>query len=184
MKLEKQTSLGLIIDIQERLLPAMGNPDSIEEACSTLLQGLQALDVPVLHTEQYPRGLGHTVLPLQSHLNGFNPPSPCYEKLSFSCLSDGAIREAIRKTGAKQLIVAGIETHVCLQQTVLEALNLDMEVMVVHDAAGSRSIIDHHQALERMRQEGARIGSVESILFELLETAEDPAFRTISRLIK
>jgi hypothetical protein len=162
----------------------MESRETVEQSTAVLLRGLQALSVPIIHTEQYPKGLGNTILSLQALLNASDPPAPCYEKLAFSCLADPTIAQAIKESGAKQLIIAGIETHVCVLQTVLQALELSLEVMVASDAVSSRSFTDYHQALDRMTQEGARIGSVESILFELLESAENPAFREISRLIK
>jgi isochorismate hydrolase len=144
-----------------------------------LVEACRALDVPVLASEQYPQGLGPTVESLATLL-GDTPPA----KLTFSCSRDEGLREAIEKSGRQQVVVTGIEAHVCVLQTVLDLLNNEYEVFVPYDAVNSRRKSDRKWALRRMASAGAVITTTESALFELVERCDTADFKTVAKLIK
>jgi len=135
--------------------------------------------VPVLASEQYPQGLGPTVAPLAGLL-GDTPPA----KLTFSCSRDDGQRDAIERRGRDQILVTGIEAHVCVLQTALDLLDAGYEVHVPHDAVSSRRPADKEWALHRMAAAGAVITSTESALFELLERCDTADFKKVAKLIK
>jgi isochorismate hydrolase len=144
-----------------------------------LAEACQALDVPVIASEQYPQGLGATVETLASVL-GDSPPA----KLTFSCARDEGLREAIEKSGRQQIVVTGIEAHVCVLQTALDLLSDGHEVFVPYDAVNSRRKSDRKWALRRMALAGATITTTESALFELVERCDTAGFKMVAQLIK
>jgi len=169
----------LIIDVQERLVKAMPRHEEVEEAITTLQQGMETLSLPTLVTEQYPRGLGATVEGIRTRC-----PNACIvEKTSFSCCGANAFAPELEKLGAKQVVVTGMETHVCVLQTVLDLLHAGYQVHVPIKATCSRSDANRDNALQRMQQAGAIITNVESVLFELLREAGSAEFKAISKLI-
>jgi nicotinamidase-related amidase len=170
----------VIIDMQERLLPAIADSAAILRQHGILIQGARALKLQIVATEQYPKGLGATVPELKPLL----PAETLYEKTSFSCFGSMPFAEGFGSGAISQLVVAGIETHVCVQQTVLDALARGLEVFVIADAVGSRSPANRDTALALMREAGAVITSTESFLFDCLRDASHPEFRTISKLVR
>ncbi len=179
--LDARDSLLLVVDVQERLWPQISNRESVRDRCRTLMQGAQRLEVPVLLTEQYPQGLGPTLPELKESL----PASvDILEKRSFSCLGEEALRSRIEQAHRRQLVVCGIEAHVCVLQTVLEALERGLRAAVVADAIGSRDEANRQLAIQRMSDSGATVVSVEMVLFEWMRTARHPAFKAISALVK
>lgn len=173
----ERTSL-LVVDVQEKLMPHMHEGDEVIRACRRLIEGFKLLGLPVFVTEQYPRGLGPTVAELRKTI----ADSPVYEKRTFSAFGDHEFHEAGGELD--QLVVCGVETHVCVNQTVHDALEAGHQVHVAADAVGSRTPLNRQVGLDRMRAEGAVITSVEMALFELMHTSEHPQFRAISKLIK
>ncbi len=169
----------VIVDMQERLMAAMPDPSRLAEHARRLVEGARHLGVPAVLTEQAPAKLGPTVAPLRELL-----AEPPVEKISFSCWDSPLFQERVRALGRRDLIVAGIETHVCIWQTVRDLLAAGYRVDVVVDAVASRDPRNRELALERMRDAGAGLTSVEMALFELLRNAEHEAFRAISRLVK
>ncbi len=180
MRLYRDHCLGMVIDVQQRLFPHIDGHDELAARLDTLVRGLAELGVPLLVTQQYTRGLGETIEPLRALLVG----QPTFEKISFSCWGDEGIAGAIRRSGRRCVIVAGIEAHVCVLQTTLDLLAAGFLPVVVEDCVSSRHPLDRRVALERLRQEGARVSTAESLLFELLERAGTETFRRISRLVK
>ncbi len=170
----------LIIDIQERLFRVMHDREALQEKAVTLIQGAQLLDLPVILTEQYPKGLGQTIPAITQVLNTYEP----VEKQTFSCCNNRDFLQALEKSGAEQVLVAGIETHVCIHQTVSQLLERDYHVEVVADAVTSRFPLDREIALQRMRDDGARLTTVEMALFSMLQSAGNPRFKEISKLVK
>ena len=171
-----ESSVLLIVDLQERLLPVVTAPDAVIERTRILLEGALALGVDVLVTEQYPRGLGHTV-PAIAELLSRN--SETIEKTGFSAFAEPSFRTKLVATPKRTLIVAGIEAHI-----VLDALDDGFEVICVADAVSSRKPESRELALEAMRRAGAQVLPVESVLFMLLRDAKNPVFKTISQLIR
>lgn len=180
MRIEREKCIGLLIDVQERLYPVMDNKESLLNACSTFLKGLSLLGIPLLITEQYPKGLGPTVKDLRELSEGIE----AIEKISFSCMDEVDFEAALQESGRRQVLVAGIESHVCVLQTVRDLQEAGYKAVVLADATSSRKDSDREVALERMRQEGAVITTVESLLFELCRYAGTPEFRQISNLVK
>lgn len=178
MLMSAEDSALLIIDVQERLLPAVRSGGRVVWNCRRLLDGAQALGVPAAATEQYPKGLGPTVAELRVRL------SPPAEKLTFSCGSCGGLFESFRSQNRHKILVAGIEAHVCVAQTVLDLLADGWTVFVAADAVSSRFEHDEHFALRRMETSGAIITTTEAALFEWCRTAGTDAFKQISRIAK
>lgn len=178
-KLVAADALLLVIDLQEKLLPAMHESDACLAGAMKLIGAAKVLGVPTLVTEQYPQGLGHTVAPAREALGD----APCFEKMLFSaCIP--AVREAIATLGSRQVIITGIEAHVCVQLTVLDLLREGKQVFVCVDAISSRRTLDRNVALDRMRQAGAVITTVESVVFELLGQAGGDKFKQILKIVK
>jgi len=177
--LNPENTALLIIDVQERLVKAMPNRIEVEEAISTLQQGMEILNLPTLITEQYPRGLGATVESISARA----PKAAVVEKTSFSCCGEDSFAPALEELGAKQVVISGMETHVCVLQTVLDLLQAGYQVHVPIKATCSRSDANRDNALERMQQAGAIITNVESVLFELLREAGSAEFKAISKMI-
>ena len=177
--LAQNNSVLLIIDVQERLVKAMANREEVEESIALLQQGMEILGLPSLLTEQYPRGLGATVASIAANKHD----SEVVEKTSFSCCGETSFWPALEKLGRKQVIVTGMETHVCVLQTVLDLIQAGYQVHVPIKATCSRDDANRDNALRRMEQAGAIITNVESILFELLRAAGSPEFKSISKLI-
>ncbi|WP_158090166.1 hydrolase [Kiloniella majae] len=175
-----EDSVVVVIDIQERLAPAIPELDSILKANELVLKTAAELSVPVLVTEQYPKGLGHTV----EQLHGLYAEKDVFEKISFSSAGCKPFMSALKETGRRQVIVMGIEAHVCVQQTVLELLSDRFDVFVVADAIGSRADENRKLALERMIRSGAEVVSSEMVMFEMLKKAGTPEFKKLSNLLK
>jgi len=180
MKIDKENCIAVLIDVQERLFPVMGQSDDLLRACLTLLQGMEILEIPLLITEQYPKGLGTTLKDLSDLASGIEP----MEKISFSCMGDAVFKATLEESKRKQVIIAGIESHVCVMQTVRDLQEAGYQAVVLADAISSRKNSDRAVALERMRTEGALITTVESLLFELTVVAGTERFKAISRLVK
>lgn len=180
MKLKKEESILLLIDFQEKLMPAMKNKEELEAAVLKLAKGCKILDIPVLISQQYTKGLGQTIPTLKEAIGEFDP----IEKTSFSCCGEPSFITALEKAGKKTVIVAGIEAHICVQQTVIQLLEAGYKVFLVNDCVASRSNNDKKYAQRRMAESGAVGTTYEAVLFELLENAKAPGFKEISNLIK
>lgn len=177
MLMKIETSCLLAVDFQERLMPAIHDADRIVANGAWLIQIAQRLNVPVLASEQYPRGLGHTVAAIRERL----PAAAFMEKLHFSCAAERDCMRRIDALGRQQIVVIGAEAHVCVLQTALDLRAAGRDVYLVADAVSSRSPRDVELALERMRAEGVRVVSREMVVFEWLHQAGDDRFREISR---
>jgi len=178
--LVRQKSALIIIDIQERILKVMQNFNFVVENTIKLIEGMKILDVPIYFTEQYPKGLGPTESRIRNALAGLD----AIQKMSFSCSGAGDLFEQLKNRGAEQIIVCGIESHVCVQQTVLDLLHNGFQVNIPADAVSSRKNIDYSTALDRMQANGAEITTTESILFELLNVCGTDEFKAVSKLVK
>lgn len=177
--LTTEKTLLVIVDIQDKLARVMPEPDALVASASRLIRGANALGVPILFTEQNPAGLGPTVAELRPLLAG----EPIVKR-AFSCRGEPAFVQALRASGRRQVLLAGIETHVCVYQTArdLRADGYDVEVVV--DAVASRTPANRALGLEKTRAAGAGVTSVETALFELLAVAEGPVFKEILKIVK
>jgi nicotinamidase-related amidase len=180
MRILKEDCCGLIIDIQERLLPHIHGNERLLDNTQTLINGLQALNIPLVITEQYTKGLGFTVNPIKNIL-ATNAP---IEKISFSCCDEPQFESSLRKLNKKFVIISGIETHVCVLQTALDLLDKGYIPVIVEDCVSSRKLNDKEVALQRISASGGIISTYESILFELCRFAGNDTFKAISKLVK
>jgi nicotinamidase-related amidase len=180
MRILKENTIGLVIDIQERLVPVMEENEQFVENCSKLIQGLQILGLPLFVTQQYTKGLGETIDEIKSVIKDFQ----YIEKKDFSCFDEPVFAEKLALSGALNVIICGIESHVCVLQTALDLKEAGYVPVVVMDCVSSRSFDNIDLASERFRYEGIMMTSLESVLFELTRSAGDPAFKEISKLVK
>lgn len=178
MLLERAKSLLLLVDMQERLVPAMSGADDVIAQCGILLRAGYELGVPILASEQYPKGLGPTL----PDLAGF--ATRRLEKVEFSAHANRAIKDELALAGQRQIVVAGVEAHVCVLQTGLELVAAGYQVFVAADAVASRRPESREVALHRLARAGATLITVEMALFEWLRSASAPEFRSISKLIR
>lgn len=170
----------LVIDMQVKLTRVMTDKESLIINSQKLIAGMKVLGVPVIFTEQYPQGLGLTIPEIASLLTENKPIT----KMSFSCCRNDDFLQKVKSLDIKQILLAGIEAHVCVYQTVCDLLAMGYEVQVVADCVSSRTIENKAIALEKMMDMGAQITSMETALFELLKTAENTHFKDISRIVK
>lgn len=171
----------LIIDIQEKLTPAINQELYQQVLMNTplLIEGFKTLGIPIIATEQYPKGLGHTAKEYLGATEQF-----CIEKMSFSCCGSDEFIQSLEKIGARQVLVTGMETHVCVLQTVLDLLDRGFVVHLVRDALASRFISDYNNALDLAVQAGAVITTTETALFQLVKVAGTSEFKVISKLVR
>ncbi|MHC4441844.1 MAG: hydrolase [Planctomycetota bacterium] len=177
--IQPDTSALMVIDAQEKLLPAIHEADSYVEMMRRMIEAAKVLQVPVILTEQYPQGIGKTSPVLREALGTLQP----IEKVRFSACVDPVV-DRMRELARPYIVIVGVEAHVCVQQTVLDLLRLGYTPYVCADAVGSRRPTDRYIALERMRQAGAVITSTESATFELLGQADTDTFKKILKIIK
>ena len=180
MKLNLQNAIGVMIDFQEKLAPAIYENQEIIENTAMFVKGLQELEVPFLVTQQYTKGLGETVAPIKDVIPAFTS----VEKTSFSCCGAEEFVELLKKSGKDTVLVTGIEAHICVMQTVIDLLEAGMKVFVVADCVGSRKAYNKNYAIDRMLAEGAFITTAEAALFEMTGGAKSPHFKAISKLVK
>lgn len=178
--LKRDESLLVIVDIQERLAVAMSEKEKVIANTQHLIEASKMLKLPLLVTEQYPKGLGPTMEEIKDALTEYAP----IEKVTFSCCGESSFLNAVSATGRRQIILVGMETHVCVLQTCLDLLQAGYIVHVVSDAVCSRSAENYRTALEYMRDAGAVITCTETVLFQLLERAGSEEFKAISKRIK
>jgi len=176
--IDRDNSTLFVIDVQGKLLPAVESPELTLTNTLALVEVAQLLSVPIAYSEQYPQGLGATEESLLSLLEG---KAERFEKQSFSCVSEPHINTVLNQWKCKQIVVAGMETHVCVLQTVIELRDMGFKVYVVEDAVSSRKNRDKELALQRMQQNGAVIVSIEMVMFEWLHRADHPKFKEISK---
>lgn len=181
-RIARENTQAMIIDIQERLTLHIYDHENIVKKTVTLIKGLQALDIPIMLNEQYKKGLGDTLPEIRDVLEGDNAKS--FEKVTFSACDNDDSWHYLAQQNRSIVLLFGVEAHVCVMQTALDLLDNGMQPVIIGDAVGSRFPYDKKQAIRRIRRAGGVISTVESILFELCRSSKDPAFKTISNLIK
>lgn len=180
MRILRDKTAALVIDFQERLFPLIHEHERLTRNVPILIDGLKVLNIPVFVTEQYVKGLGPTIQPIAVSIEGIER----IEKASFSCCDEPRFMLELAASGMENIIIMGIESHVCVLQTVIDLISNGYHPVVVEDCISSRKENDKKIALGRMRQEGAWITTYESILFELLRYSGTDEFKAISRLVK
>jgi nicotinamidase-related amidase len=182
-RLPRADAVLVVIDVQQKLMPVIDGHEEIARSIDRLVRGCRILDVPALLTEQYVKGLGPTIPSVKS---AFEETSG-YEPIEKNCFSANGCAEfvtALRLLQKRHAIVCGIETHVCVYQTVADLMANGYEVTIVADATGSRAASNKDVALRRMVSEGAKLSSTEMVLFEMLAVSGTDEFREISRLVR
>lgn len=179
VRLQPDKSALLVIDLQERLLPAIDGANACVAAAVRMIEAAGVLGVPLLATEQYPAGLGRTCPPVLAALG----QTSIVEKMKFSACVEG-VTARLAELRPAVVVVVGIEAHVCVQQTVLDLLRLGYGVWVCADAVSSRRPLDRQVALDRMRQAGAIVTTTESVIFELTDEAGTEKFKRILKIVK
>jgi nicotinamidase-related amidase len=180
MRILRNETAALVVDIQDRLFPVMWGKEKLLKNCQILLAGLHHLNVPVVVTQQYTKGLGETVEGIKSAVPGFQH----IEKRDFSCCDEPGVTEKLASFQVKNILVCGIEAHVCVLQTVIDLKEQGFNPVVVADCVSSRTPESIEIAKERFRHEGIMMTSAESILFELTRSSASPDFKAISALVK
>jgi nicotinamidase-related amidase len=177
MRVKRSDCVLLVVDVQDRLIDTITEHAAVVQNINTLINAAEALHMPILATEQ--EKLGETVPELKALL-----PNPPFRKMSFSCCGDPGFMSKLNAARKRTVIVCGIETHICVVQTVLDLLKRRYRVLVVRDATSSHTIIDRETALQRMEASGATITTTEAIIYELTEKAGTEEFRKILEIIK
>lgn len=177
--LKRDKTAFLVIDIQERLMPVISNKEELYKNTNYLIKGAEILKVPLLVTEQYPKGLGHTCSEVE-----LLESQEVIEKVCFSCMLSDEVNNRLKSLNIETLILSGVEAHICVLKTALDALKNGYEVHVVADAVSTRIPGNKRLALERMRQSGVFIASTEMVLFQLMDQSGTDEFKQISKLIK
>jgi len=183
MVLEREHTALIVIDVQERLFPAMDSDhrEEVMRNLKVLAAAAQRLQLPILATEQYPKGLGHTLPEMKAALpTGLEP----IEKVAFSCWGVEAFRSRLTASGARHVLLGGIEAHVCVLMSALDLLAAGYGVHIVADAVTSRTQANWRLAMDQLRQAGAVVTTTETVLFQLLRQADSDDFRELARLIR
>ncbi len=180
MLIQRTDSLLLVVDVQERLAPAIHDGEAAAANNVRLLQAAAQLDVPTFVSEQYVRGLGHSLPAIRAAAVN----AEFFEKIHFGCAAEPGVVDRLRATGRRQILVTGMETHVCVLQTALGLREMGFDVFLIADAAASRTPENRQLAIERMRACGVHIVSTEMVLFEWLHRAGTDDFRALLPLIK
>jgi nicotinamidase-related amidase len=181
--LERDLAVLVVVDVQERMLGAITTSpaERIIQRSARLIEAARILDIPVLYTEQNPKGIGATDPRLTTLLQ---PTGKLIQKTACSCWRQETFREALQATRREHVILCGLEAHVCIQQTALDLLRVDYVPFVATDAIGSRDLEDLTAAIDRMARAGVVLSTSEALLFELIERCDDPHFKEILRLVK
>jgi nicotinamidase-related amidase len=179
--LSREKAVLVVVDVQEKLVPAME-----ERACgqlvshvNMLIEAFKGMDLPIIATEQYPRGLGHTITELAAATE-----QNCVEKVAFSCAGEANFMTALEKTGAEQVVLVGMEAHVCVYQTMIDLLDRGYAVHLVRDAICSRFDSDYQTAITMAPQMGAVLTTTEMALFQLVGVAGGDDFKMVSKLAR
>ncbi len=180
MRIVKDDTIALVIDVQEKLFPHIFEAEKLERNLNILVEGLALLHIPMIVSEQYKKGLGETIPSIKELVKDY----PHTEKTSFSCCDEPIIQEKIELSGKRNIILVGVESHVCLLQTAIDLKERGFNPIVVADCISSRTAENKQIALTRYQQEGVVLTTYESILFELCRYAQGDAFKAISKLVK
>lgn len=178
--LTPETTLLIVIDVQGNLARVVAESESAIRAVSQLVEGAKLLEIPVLLTAQVPEKIGHTI----PEVAGLLPEQTDLPRVHFSIWQDAAVQQAIRSSGRCQLLLCGFEAHICLYQSSLDLIAEGFEVHLAADAVSSRNPFNKTFALQELLSQGVHLTTVEMTLFSMLRSAQHPAFKSISRLIK
>jgi nicotinamidase-related amidase len=178
--LKEENTVALVIDVQEKLLRVMYQKEKLVENLQQLIKGMKVFGIPMIFTEQYPQGLGPTVPEIAQLVPDVQPLA----KVCFSCYDDENFVRSLQQSGRKQVLVSGIESHICVYQTASDLIDNGYEVHVVADTISSRTLENKEIAIKKMIHAGAILTSTETVLFELLRIAKGERFKAISQIVK
>ena len=180
MRIYAEDTAALIIDFQEKLVPAIANNEEVVAKAALFCAGLKELGVPMAVTQQYTKGLGDTVAPIKEALGEFAP----MEKMSFSAMGCEEFVAWVKAQGKKTILVCGVEAHICVLQSIIDLLGEGFRVFIVADCVGSRLVYNRDYAIQRATLEGAYVTTCEGALYEMVQGAGTPHFKAISKLTK
>ena len=180
MRILANDTIAMVVDFQERLMPVIAQKEELEKRVNILIKGLKTLEIPTFVTQQYTKGIGMTIPSIIESMGS----DEYMDKITFSCYDDEAIKTRIEESGCKNVIICGIESHICILQTCIDLKAAGYNPILVVDCIGSRKLSDKEVALMRAQSEGVTLTTSESILFELTRRAGSDQFKTISKLIK
>lgn len=180
MRIYAEDTAALVIDFQEKLVPAIADHDEVVAKSATFIKGLKELGVPMAVTQQYTKGLGETIPAIKEALGDFTP----MEKTSFSALGCEAFVDWVKAQGKKTILVCGVEAHICVLQSIMDLLREGYRVFIIADCVGSRVVYNKEYAIQRAVQEGAFVTTCEGALYEMVQGAGTPHFKAISKLTK
>lgn len=180
MRITEENTMAIVVDYQEKLIPVINNNEQVVKNTEILIKGLREIGVPIITSQQYTKGLGATVKPIAEALGDFVP----YEKSTFSLWGTEEIKSAIKAEGRKNVVICGVEAHICVLQTVIDLIAEGFNVYIVEDCIGSRKQNDKKFACKRAVREGAFLTTYEAALYELTAGAGTPHFKAISKLTK
>ena len=180
MLIKAENTAAIIVDVQEKLMPAMFNQEEVERNVNRLVAGLKLLEVPMIVTQQYTKGLGETVPAMKEAIGAFEP----MEKTVFSAMGCDAFVEWVKAQGKKTILVCGVEAHICVLQSIIDLIGEGYRVFIVADCVGSRVVYNKEYAIQRAVQEGAFVTTCEGALYEMTQGAGTPHFKAISKLTK
>jgi nicotinamidase-related amidase len=178
--LSKEDTVLIVVDVQEKLLPYVVDKEKVTENLRMLIKFAYIMNIPILLTEHYPKGLGRTVPQIKEVLKEYKP----IEKVIFSCFGSGKFKSRLKELDVKRLMLSGIESHICIEQTALDALDAGYEVHVIADAISSRTPRNLEIGIEKTRQFGAVISSTEMAMYEIMERADTKEFKEVLKLVK
>jgi len=178
--LTSKMTVLVVVDVQEKLLPYVADKENVTKNLQMLIKFAHIMDIPIVLTEHYPKGLGRTVPEIKEVLKEYKP----IEKVIFSCFGSDEFKTRLKELGAKTLMLTGIESHICVEQTALDAMNSGYEVHVISDAIASRTPRNLEIGIEKMRQFGAVISSTEMAMYEIMERADTKEFKEVLSLVK
>jgi len=177
--INNEEAVLLIIDIQDKLVKPMKYADKVIENTNIIISAAEEFNMPIIYTEQYPKGLGNTVIELEERLKNANK----FEKTHFTAYIEG-VKEILKEADRKKIIIAGMETHICVFQTARDLINDGYEVFVVKDSVCSRTKENYLNGLSMIESMGAVVTNTETVIFDLLKKAGTPEFKVLSKLIK
>jgi nicotinamidase-related amidase len=180
MRIKREDTALIVIDMQSKLYPFIHEYEQLTKNCTRLIEGLKVLGVPIVVTQQYTAGLGETIEPVKAAIGEYTH----IEKMCFSCYGDNNFISELKKLGRKNILLAGIESHVCVLQTALDLIENGYQPVLVEDCVSSREPNNKRIAVERMRDAGAIITTYESILFELTVLCGTDEFKKIVKIVK
>jgi nicotinamidase-related amidase len=177
---KKENTALVVVDIQEKLLPYVIDKEKVVENVQMLIKFADIMSIPIILTEHYPKGLGTTVPEVAEVLKNYAP----LEKVIFSCCGAKGFTSKLNELGIKNIMIAGIESHICVEQTTLDVMYAGFEVHVISDAISSRTMENKKIGIEKMRQFGAIISSTEMAMYEIMERADTKEFKEVLKLVK